>query len=30
MKIAIGCDEMGYELKQTLITRLKGEKYRVY
>ncbi len=23
MKIAIGCDEMGYELKQTFITRLK-------
>ncbi|KAA9511246.1 ribose 5-phosphate isomerase B [Listeria monocytogenes] len=23
MKIAIGCDEMGYELKQTLITHLK-------
>ncbi|HEL8294643.1 TPA: ribose 5-phosphate isomerase B [Listeria monocytogenes] len=23
MKIAIGCDEMGYELKQTLITGLK-------
>ncbi|EAC2498914.1 ribose 5-phosphate isomerase B [Listeria monocytogenes] len=28
MKIAIGCDEMGYELKQTLIARLKEKNIK--